>query len=433
MPEPNKDRSVAVVAGLRTPFAKVGTELASLSAETLGQLVVAELIERVDLDPRAIEQVVFGRVIPSIEAPNIAREIVLRADLPRDIEAYTVSEACITGYRAVVALAQAIQAGDIDCGVAGGAESASQVPMMLTEPLRKALLEARAASSIADRISPFTKLEPSDLLPKTPALVEPSTGETMGEAAERMVKVNEISRRAQDEYAHSSHQKAAAAWASGHFDDQVMSVLVPPEYERAVERDSLVRADSKLGAYEELDPVFDREHGSITAGSSSPLTDGASALLLMSTQKARALGLRPLGTIVSYAFAAVDPAEQLLIGPVHATPLALERAGRTLDQIDLIDMHEAFAGQMLSVLKAFASDEYARERLGRESAIGRIPDAILNVDGGSIALGHPFAATGGRQILQLLRALQRRGGGVGLCTACAAGGMGAAMVLEVSA
>lgn len=432
MPEPSKDRRVAIVAGLRTPFAKAGTELSSLTAETLGRLVVAELVERADLDPREIEQVVFGRVIPSIEAPNIAREVVLGADLPRVIEAYTVSEACITGYRAVVALAQAIQTGAVDCGVAGGADSASQVPMTLREPLRKALLEARAARSLADRIAAFTGLEPSDLLPKTPEIAEPSTGETMGEAAERMVKRNGIARRAQDEYAHSSHQKAAAAWAAGHFDDQVMSVLVPPDYQRAVERDSLVRSDSELGAYETLDPVFDREHGTITAGTSSPLTDGASALLLMSTQKAEALGLRPLGTIVSYAFAAVDPADQLLIGPVHATPPALDRAGLTLADIDLVDMHEAFAGQMLAVLQAFASDEYARERLGRESAIGEVPDSILNVDGGSIALGHPFAATGGRQILQLLRALQRRGGGIGLCTACAAGGMGAAMIVEVS-
>lgn len=431
MPAASKQREVAVVAGLRTPFAKAGTELSSLSAETLGRLVVAELLERVDLDPHEIQQLVFGRVIPSIEVPNIAREIVLRADLPRDIEAYTVSEACITGYRAVVALAQAIAAGDVDCGVAGGADSASQVPMTLTEPLRKALLDARAADSFTDRIAAFTKLEPSDLLPKTPAIAEPSTGETMGEAAERMVKRNGISRAAQDEYAHASHRKAAAAWAEGRFDEQVMSVLVPPAFERAVERDGLVRADSELGAYAKLDPVFDRERGSITAGNSSPLTDGASALLLMAADKARALGLRPLGTIVSYAFAAVDPADQLLIGPVHATPPALERAGRTLAQIDLIDMHEAFAGQMLAVLKTFASDEYARERLGRESAIGRVDEEILNVDGGSIALGHPFAATGGRQIMQLLHALRRRGGGVGLCTACAAGGLGAAMVLEV--
>jgi acetyl-CoA acyltransferase len=431
MTESNEPRSVAIVAGLRTPFAKAGKELSSLSAEDLGRAVVAELLERANVDPRLIEQVVFGRVIPSIHAPNIAREIVIGAELPRDIEAYTVSEACITGYRAVANLGQAIAAGAIECGIAGGAESVSSVPMTLSPKLRDALIRAQKADSLADRVTAFARVEAGDLKPQTPEIAEPSTGETMGEGAERMAKLNEISREAQDRYAYGSHRKAAAAWEAGHFDAQVMAIDLPPEYEHTLTRDTLVRPDSQPADYAELPPVFDREHGTITAGTSSPLTDGASALLLMATDRARELGLAILATIRSYAFAAVDPAEQLLIGPVHATPLALERAGMSLADVDLVDMHEAFAGQMLSVLQAFCSDEYAREKLGRESAIGPIPADILNVDGGSIALGHPFAATGGRQLLQLAHALTRRGGGLGLCTACAAGGMGAAMVLEV--
>lgn len=431
MPEPSGRRSVAIVAAVRTPFCKAGTALASLSAEDLGRLVVAELVERSGVDPVEIQQLVFGRVIPSIHAPNIAREVVIGADLPRHIEGYTVSEACITGHRAVADVARAIQVGAIDCGIAGGAESASQVPMTVTPALRDALMRASKADGLGERLAAFSGVRPADLVPQAPQIAEPSTGETMGEAAERMVKINRIGREAQDDYAHGSHQRAAAAWEAGHFDPQVMAIDVPPDYRETVARDNLVRPDSDRAQYAKLPPAFDRRHGSITAGNSSPLTDGASAVMLMSKEKARHLGMPVLGTLESYAFTAVDPAGQLLIGPVHATPPALDRAGRTLADLDLIDMHEAFAGQMLSVLRAFASDDYAKRELGRDEAIGEVPEDILNVDGGSIALGHPFAATGGRQIMQTLHALRRRGGGTALVTACAAGGMGAALVLEV--
>lgn len=431
MPTPHGRRSVAIVAAVRTPFTKAGGALASLSAQDLGRLAVAELVARGGVDPAEIEQLVFGRVIPSVQAPNLAREVVIGADLPRHIEAYTVSEACITGYRAVIELARAIQVGAVECGIAGGAESASQVPITVTPALRDALLAAHQAKSLGDRVSAFSGVRPADLVPRPPQIAEPSTGETMGEAAERMTKTNRITRERQDRYAHRSHQKAAAGWDAGHFDDQVMPLDVPPAYATTVERDGLVRADSELERYARLSPVFDREHGTITAGNSSPLTDGASALMLMSKDKARRLGLPVLGTIESYAFAAVDPADQLLIGPVHATPVALDRVGKTLEDIDLVDMHEAFAGQVLSVLDAFESDDYAKTRLGRDRALGAIDRKKLNVDGGSIALGHPFAATGGRQIMQTLAALARRGGGTGLCTACAAGGLGAALIVEV--
>lgn len=420
-----------IVAGLRTPFAKQGTAYRNLSALDLGCLVCRELIERLEIDPREIDQLVYGQVIPSLSAPNIAREVVLQSDLPREIEAYTVNRACTTSYQTTVAVARAIEDGAIDCGLSGGAESASDIPLAVSGPLQQALMEAREASG-ADRVKAFAALRPGDLVPEAPALREPSTGETMGEAAERMAKENGISREAQDAYAHRSHRRAAAAWEEGRLDDEVMTVHVPPDYEETLGRDNLVRPDSDLDRYAELDPVFDSDYGSVTAGNSSPLTDGASALVMMSEEKADALGMAPLGRVRSYAFTALDPAGQLLMGPAYATPIALERAGMSLDDVDLIDMHEAFSAQILSVTRAFESKRFAREELGRDDPIGEIDMERFNVNGGSIAMGHPFAATGARQIVQTLRELQRRGGGVALCTACAAGGMGAAMILETA-
>jgi acetyl-CoA acyltransferase len=246
-----------------------------------------------------------------------------------------------------------------------------------------------------------------------------------------MAKENHIPREKQDELAHMSHSRAAKAWADGKLADEVMEVFVPPSFD-AIKEDNLIRKDSSLEGYAKLKPVFDRKHGTITAANSSPLTDGASALLLMSEEKAKSLGLTPLGYIRSFAFAAVDPAGQMLMGPSYATPKALDAAGLRLRDLDLIDMHEAFAAQVLSNTQAFASKRFAEEKLGRSEAIGEVDFDKLNVTGGSIAIGHPFAATGARQITQTLRELQRRGGGLALCTACAAGGLGAAMVLEAA-
>jgi acetyl-CoA acyltransferase len=304
------------------------------------------------------------------------------------------------------------------------------VPIAVSKRLSSALVAAQKARSIGERIQAFAKLKPRDFVPVPPALKELSTQLTMGESAEKMAKENHIARADQDAYAHRSHELAAKAWAAGKFADDVMEVFVPPKYAESIREDNTVRRDSELEAYAKLRPVFDRKHGSVTAGNSSPLTDGASALLLMRADKAKAAGFDVLGFIRSYAFAALDPRGQLLMGPSYATPIALERAGLELKDLDLVDMHEAFAAQILSNTQAFESASWAREHLGRDEAIGAIDWDKFNVNGGSISIGHPFAATGARQIMQTLRELKRRGGGVALCTACAAGGLGAAMVLE---
>ncbi len=422
---------VAVLAGLRTPFCKQSTAYKDLSALELGSLVVAELVERVSLPKQQIQRVVYGQVVPSLHAPNIAREIVLGAGLPRQIDAFSVSRACATSYQSTADIVQAILAGDIECGIAGGADSSSDVPIAVSKRLAQALIEMNRARTLSARLKALRTLRPRDLVPVPPALREYSTGLTMGESAEKMAKENGISRAAQDAFAHQSHVRAAAAWADGRFASEVMSVYVPPRYD-VVSEDNLVRKDSDLESYARLKPAFDRRYGSITPGNSSPLTDGASAAVLMREDKAKALGLTPLGYVRSYAFAALDPFEQMLLGPAYASPLALDRAGLRLQDMDLVDMHEAFAAQVLSNLKMWACKKFAQEKLGRNEALGEVDEARLNVTGGSIAIGHPFAATGVRQIIQSLNELKRRGGQFALCTACAAGGLGAAMVLEVA-
>ena len=423
-------KRVAVVAGLRTPFAKQWSAYREVSALDLANIVVSEMLQRIDLDPNEIQQVVYGQVVPSVEAPNIAREIVLATGMPKSIEAYSVSRACATSYQSAVNVAEAIMAGTIDTGVAGGADSASIVPITVSKRLSEALIAATKARSIGERMQAFAGLRPRDLAPVPPAIKEFSTGLSMGDSAEKMAKENHISREAQDEFAHRSHSLAAKAWEEGRLDDEVMEVFVPNRFDEAIRQDNLIRKDTSIEKYAKLKPAFDRKHGTVTAANSSPLTDGASALLLMREDKAKAAGFDVLGFIRSYAFAALDPAGQLLMGPSYATPIALDRAGVKVSDLDLIDMHEAFAAQILSNTQAFESAEWSQKNLGRSEKIGDIDWDKFNVTGGSISIGHPFAATGARQITQTLRELKRRGGNLALCTACAAGGLGAAMVLE---
>ncbi len=423
-------KRVAVVRGLRTPFVKSGSGFADLTAVDLGTAVVQELVQRSDLDPREIDQVVFGQVVPGPLATLIGREVVLRAGLPRNIEAHTVARACATSIQAIATAHDAIALGRASVAISGGAESLSDAPIFVSKPLAKALVEASRAKDLQGKLKAFRNLAARDLLPVPPALKEPTTGLTMGESAEKMARENQIARSEQDRIAYESHQKTAQAMESGKFKDEVMSVAVPPKYAKAVETDNIVRKDTTLEALSQLKPVFDRKYGTITAGNSSPLTDGAAAVILMSEEKAKALGYEPLGYIRSYAFAALDPAEQMLMGPAYATPMALDRAGLTLGEIDVVDMHEAFAAQILSNLQAMASKEWAKKKLGRNEATGEIDPAKFNVNGGSIAIGHPFAATGARMVTTTLNELKRRDAQFGLVTLCAAGGLGAAMVLE---
>ncbi|HET7827234.1 MAG TPA: acetyl-CoA C-acyltransferase FadI [Anaeromyxobacter sp.] len=425
-----RGRRAAVVAGLRTPFVKAGTDFRDLSAVDLGALVVNELVARSGISPREVDSVVFGQVIPSTTVTLIGREMVLRTQLPRSVQAHTVSRACATSIQTTTDAADQIELGHSDVAIAGGAESTSDAPIFASKRLAHALVDLSRAKSLGERARIVAGLRPKDFAPVPPALKEPTTGLTMGESAELMAQKNGISREAQDEFAARSHARASAAWTSGKFDAEVMHVPVPPRYDRVSARDNIVRNDTTPEALAKLKPVFDRKYGSITAGNASPLTDGAAALVLMSEEKARSLGMKPLGFVRAYAYAALDPKDQLLQGPAYAAPVALDRAGLRLQDMDLVDMHEAFAVQVLSNLKYFASRQFAEKELGRKEPLGEVDPAKLNVNGGSIALGHPFAATGARMILQTLHELDRRGGQHALLTVCAAGALGAALVLE---
>lgn len=426
--QPGTSRAV-VVKGLRTPFVKAGGVFGSLTSLDLGSAVVRELVERAEVDPAEIDQIVFGQAIPTLLAPSIAREVGLASGLPKGLEAHTVSRACATSIQAFTDVASAMALGVSQMAVAGGTESMSDVPIFTSRPLSRALVKASRARSLPERLRAFAGLKPKDIVPVPPAIAEYSTGLTMGQSAEKMAKENHISRTWQDEIALASHRRAAAAWNEGVFDAQVMHVPIPPAYATTGSSDDIIRQDASLEALSKLKPVFDRVHGSVTAGNSSPLTDGAAALLVMREDRARALGLRPLGALRAFAYAATDPGDQLLQGPAYAAPVALDRAGMRLGDIDLVEMHEAFAAQVASNLQAFASPEFAK-KLGRSAPLGEVDPDRLNVHGGSIALGHPFGATGARIVMQALDALARRNMKTALCTVCAAGGLGAAIVLE---
>lgn len=422
-------RRVAVIDGLRTPFCKSGTEYAKLTAIDLGRSAVQALVAKTELDGGVVDTLVYGNVVPYVPAPNVAREIVFAAGLPPRIHAHTVMRACASSTEAITSAANAIALGQADVAITGGVDCISNAPILLSRPLSDALMEANSAKSLTGRLKAFSSLRPKDLIPVAPAISERATGKTMGQHAEMMAKENGIERRAQDELALRSHQRAAAATADGRLTAELAPVYLLDE-KRAVTEDNHIRSDSSLEALSKLKPVFDKRHGSVTAGNSCPITDGASALLLMAEDTARALGYEPLGYLRAQAYAAVDPHWQLLMGPTFATALALERAGLSLSDLDLVDMHEAFAAQVLSNTRAMASAEFAREHLGRDQALGEIDPERFNVCGGSIALGHPFAATAGRQIITLLNELKRRDGTLGLVTQCAAGSMGAAMIFE---
>ncbi|MCM2269644.1 MAG: acetyl-CoA C-acyltransferase [Thermoanaerobaculia bacterium] len=421
---------VAIVAAARTPFARSGGALKALDGIDLAGIAAAEAVARAGIDPGEIDASIFGIVVPPLHGPNLGREVVFRAGLPASIPGFAVNLACASSNRAIVSGAEAILAGEADLVVAGGAESLSNVPITFSRGAGEKFQRLAKAKRTAERLRVAASFRPRDFAPVAPAIAEFSTGLTMGEACEKMAKENGVSRAAQDEIALLSHRRAAAAAAAGRFARQLSPVFPPPGFDRPLLADDGVRADASFAALSALRPVFDRRHGTLTAGNSSPITDGGAAVVLASEERARTLGRAPLGYVRSWAWFAVPPGGQLLQGPAYAAPLALERAGLTLADIDLVEMHEAFAAQVVSNLKAFASAKFAAAELGRAAPLGEVDLERWNVDGGSIALGHPFGATGARLTMQLLEALGRRGLNLGLITVCAAGGHGFAMVVE---
>ena len=391
--------------------------------------VARELLYRSGLDGNLVDEVIFGQVIPSVLVPNVAREVSLLPQFPKTIPAYSLNRACASGAQAITNAHDQILFGHADVILAGGVESLSDIPILHSKRMSQILVAAGKARSLGQRLKLFASIRPKDLVPVSPAIAEPSTGESMGQSAEKMAKENGISRDAQDRLALLSHQRAAAGTADGRLTAEIAPWFGGAGMDEVTTSDNGIRTDTSLEALAQLKPVFDRRYGSVTAGNSSPLTDGAAAVLMMSEDRARALGYRPLAAIRSYAVAAVDPGWQLLMGPAFAVPKALDRAGITWKDLGLVEIHEAFAAQVLSNTQAWASKAWA-EKLGRSAPVGEVDWERTNVMGGSIAIGHPFGATGARLVTTLANEMRRRDVQFGLISICAQGGMGLAMVLE---
>jgi acetyl-CoA acyltransferase len=420
--------SVVVVNGVRTPFVRARTVYQKIPASALGGIVLRETIARSDLDPKLVEEIYFGIVSAPAEGTNVSREALFDSGLPESIPCTTVNRYCASSAEAAAGIAAKIAAGQIDIGIAGGVESISSIRALFSQEATDFFQDVQKAKTTGQRVQMLTKFKPALLTPLAPGIKEPTTGLTMGQSADLMAREFKVGREEQDRYAVESHKKAAAAWERGFFKSHVVPVAGPDG--KITDRDTDIRADTSVEKLATLKPVFYKD-GTITAGNASPLTDGASAVLLMSESKARELKMQPLGRIRGYAAAAVDiRTEPLLIGPAFAIPRALKHAGVSWENIDLIEMHEAFAAQVLSTIRAIESREWAKEKLGQDKAIGSVDRSKLNVNGGSIPLGHPFGATGGRMILQTLHELRARKKNLGLISICAAGGLGSVMVVE---
>ena len=410
-------RRVAVVGGLRTPFVKAGTYFKDLSPLAMSTHVVAEMLSRYGVVADSLDDIVWGRVIHDPRISNIAREIVLDLRLPARIRGYMVSNNCITSAHAIANLADAIAGGRSEAGIAGGVESMSQAPILFSREASRIFLEAGLASSTGQQIKALLRLRPRHFRPESLSVKEPSTGLSMGEHCEIMAKQWQISRQVQDEIALRSHLRAAQATADG----RLVAEIAPL---KGIDRDMIVRGDTSLERLGSLRPVFDRSsRGTLTAGNSSPLTDGAAGVLLMSEERAAKEGRKPLAFIRDVHFASLHPDDGLLMAPALAVPALLRRTGLSLRDMDIVEMHEAFGAQVACNLAAW-------EQGWKDEAIGVVDPAILNPLGSSIAVGHPFAATGARIVTTLAGEMVRRKSRYGLVSICAAGAMAAAMILE---
>ena len=440
-------RDVVIVDGVRTPFAKADTKLKTLHPAELGRVALKELLARTNLDPKEIDEVIIGNAGNPPDAVNISRVVALNAGVPQRTSAFTVHRNCASALESISSGYERIKSGTMDVVVAGGTESMSQMPLIFSREFTKIFGRLATAKTTGQRLSALGALLKADLkqvvelvttnpMQKSPhkpvislmeGLTDPFVGLNMGQTAEILAKEWGITREEQDQFALRSHQRAVAA--KQKLAEEITPVFLPPKYTEVVAEDIGPRENQTMEALQKLKPFFDRKTGTITAGNSCPVTDGAAMVLLMSREKAQSLGYKPLATIRSYAYAGLEP-ERMGLGPVYATPIALKRAGLTLKDIGLIELNEAFAAQVLACMRAFASDKFAQEKLDLPNAIGEIDPEILNVNGGAIALGHPVGATGTRLVLTLMKEMQRRNVQFGLATLCIGGGQGGAMILE---
>lgn len=424
---------IAIVAGVRTPFAKMGTALKDVPAYDLGRIALAELLARTDIDPNVIDEVIIGNTGNPAEAANMARVVALDAGVPLRVPAHTVHRNCASGMQSITEAFDRIAAGRAEVIVAGGAESMSNIPLLFSHELAEAVAKVSMSKDVPSKVMALSHVRPEHLKPVVglmEGLTDPFSGLNMGQTAEVLAREFNISRMEQDTYALLSHKRAVAAQKQGRFNDEITPVFIAPQYKTVVEQDVGPRENQTLEALAKLKPVFERDNGTVTAGNACGVTDGASVLLIMKDSKAKALNLEPLGYIRSYAYAGLDP-RRMGLGPVFASPLALDQAGLTLKDMELLEINEAFAAQVIACERAAASEEFCKKELGR-SKLGEIDREKLNVNGGAIALGHPVGATGSRLLLTLLLEMQQRDLNLGLAALCVGGGQGGAVVVERS-
>lgn len=422
-------REALMVYGCRTPFARSGTDLADFTSYDLGRTAVAGLINRLGLDPGVVDLLVMGTVLQDPATSNLGREVALGAGLPSSCPAYTVTMACVSSLQSALDGVRAIRCGDADVVIAAGAETLSDVPIRLSKNMRKKIIEAQKARGLRGYLDLLPGLRPSDLVPEQPAIAEFFTGETMGENAERLAKRWGISREEQDEYALRSHRQAAEATEAGYLGKQIVPIYAP-DGSGGVHRDTGVRGDTSPEKLARLKPAFDRHSGTVTAGNSSYLTDGAAAVLLAGEDVVEELGLRPMARVGETSVTAGDPRDELLLGPVFSIPRVLDSAGVDLDEVEVLEFHEAFAAQILTVMGLLENDNYLRSRVGRDGVVGHVDPERLNLWGGSLSLGHPFGATGARLLMNCAARMEHEDSKLGLVASCAAGALGTAVLLE---
>jgi acetyl-CoA acyltransferase len=424
-------KDIVIVEGLRTPYAKSGTAFKDVPAVDLGASVLKEVVIRTGIDQELIDEVIIGNAGMPAEAANIARVIALRAGVPVRIPAYSVQRNCASGMQAVASAYTQIVAGMSDIALVGGVESMSNYAFYIKKKLRDIITTVQRAKTVGAKARAVLSLRPKDFVPVVgliDGLTDPISGLIMGETAEVLVRDFGISRREQDEFALTSHQRWTAANEAGKFKNEVVPFYVPPKFE-VVTEDVGPRKNQTLEALQKLPPYFDRRFGTVTAGNSSPITDGAAASLIMSADKAKELGYKPLGSIRAVAFTGFDPS-RMGISPLYATHKALKHAGMAMSDIELIELNEAFAAQVIAIERAAVSKEYFAKHLPGEKPIGEFRRDIMNVNGGAIAVGHPVGSSGLRIIITLLKEMARRGLSTGLATLCIGGGQGGAMIVE---
>ena len=423
---------IAIVGARRTPFCRTGGVFAGSPPHELARVAISGALESMDLDPSEVDSVVAGCVGSTIEAPNVGRQAALEAGIPAGRPGYTVNQACASGFRAITDAAQQLRSGEAAVAVAVGTESMSSYPFLFEEGLKQAVAGFAFGKSMLDKIKALTSVRPSHLKPVIAlkeGLVDNYCGLSMGETAEAMAKIWGLSRQDQDRVAMESHRRTAEAWADGRFDDEVVPTCPPPRFQEVVTRDVGFRPRQSLEALGKLRPAFDRAAGTVTAGNSCMITDGAAACVLMLESKAKAEGRQPLGYVKGWSYVGLAPGQEGLMGPAHALPALLEKYRMALGDVELLEINEAFASVVLSTQRALASESWCQETLGR-GALGELDLDRVNVNGGALAVGHPLGATGTRIVGHLARELGRRQAGVGVATLCVHGGLGAAVLVE---